>query len=378
MKKTMEEYINETSAVMLHNIENRDELIKPIISRLCSNPSITTLSIVASGSSYNAALSALAFMRAHLPWQIELITPFEFTYYGGTGRNREYLFISQSGNSTNTLEAVRSANDRGIHTTLLTGNADSSIAQAADDTILYGVGEESVGYVTKGVSTLTLFLMLLALEYPQTSKSGSIGRGTCSRILEQLTSAAINHQNMYKWAQYFCESNRSALLNMNHILIISCGRNMGTAREGALKISEMTHVQTSVYEIEEFLHGPDLQLTPEYTLFFIEGGDSAGKRVREVYEAIRVITPHAFLITPDAELLSTQLTNQCASALVQDKAEVHLTKAIYSPLYLTAAFQYIAYWVAKELNITGEHPLYARFEEIIQCKTDLYTEDSPF
>ena len=54
----------------------------------------------------------------------------------------------------------------------------------------------------------------------------------------------------------------------------------GVALEGALKIGETVHVPSPAYEVEEFIHGPNLQLTPGYTLFFFDAGDAAGERTR--------------------------------------------------------------------------------------------------
>lgn len=77
------------------------------------------------------------------------------------------------------------------------------------------------------------------------------------------------------------------MLSMKHVFFLGCGANIGTAREGALKLSEMLHVQTNDFEIEEFLHGPDLQLTPEYTLFLFREEierESARKRFTKLQE----------------------------------------------------------------------------------------------
>ena len=61
-----------------------------------------------------------------------------------------------------------------------------------------------------------------------------------------------------------------------------------------------------------------------------------------------------------------------------DLREENGTDEIVSPLYLSAFFQYLAYWTAKNRNITTEHPLYIKFEERIHCKTSDYEEDLPF
>lgn len=103
---------------------------------------------------------------------------------------------------------------------------------------------------------------------------------------------------------------------------------MGTVKEGSLKLSELVHIPTASFETEEFIHGPDLQLTPDYTLFFVSSGDPAGKRTEEICGAAREITENSFLIKADLR-------------------EENGTDEIVSPLYLSAFFQYLAYWTAK-------------------------------
>ena len=119
----------------------------------------------------------------------------------------------------------------------------------------------------------------------------------------------------------------------------------------------MVHVQTSVYEAEEFIHGPNLQLTPEYTLFFLDSADKAGMRIRDIWQASREITDHTFLIS--------------AGKFSETMAEL-------TGFYLVAFFQYIAYRVSKELSIETEHPLFERFDRKIPCKTEEYKETEPF
>lgn len=356
LPKTMEDYIQETSSVLSENINHRKELLRPMFHWL-EQEGIREgkqLVIVASGSSYNAVYSALPFMRKYMKNEIHLMTPFSFSYYEEFKENYIYIFVSQSGCSTNVVEAIQKYQKTGRKALAVLGNGNSAIGKMADQYIEYGAGEEKVGYVTKGMSTLCCFFMLAALELEAEAMDPDI----YNSVVEELKTAAKNHKEMYEEAKIFCSEHKKPLLSMKKVFLISCGANLGTVMEGALKLSEMVHIQTTSYEIEEFIHGPDLQLTPEYTLFFVSGRDQAGKRIEEIYSAAGEITEKAFLI--------------------QLEEEQYKISEIVSPLYLTAFFQYLACWTARELNITTEHPLYGAFEKKIHCKTDDYEEESPF
>lgn len=362
MGKTMEQYIAETSGTLKQNLADREQLLEPAICVL-SGQKPDKLVIIASGSSYNAAICARGFMERYLGNRVEIQTPFSFIYYGRVKPSQAYLFVSQSGSSTNMIGALRKCKICGQQAIAVVGKRDSAMGREADVVIEYGVKEETVGYVTKGMSTLTLFFMMLAMECAvhklMAGESESPGQETYLEDLEELQSAAENHGTVFRYAKEYCRKHEKAMLSMKHVFFLGCGANMGTAKEGALKLSEMLHVQTCDYEAEEFLHGPDLQLTPDYTLFFIHGGDKAGERIEEIYHAAREVTDASYLVS---------VRNM----------PVKPTKEEITPLYLTAFFQYLAYYAAKELKIVGEHPLFERFEERISCKTDDYTEETPF
>ena len=362
MGKTMEQYIAEISKVLKQNIANREKIVEPVCNVLYEDKS-DRLVIIASGSSYNAAVCAEAFMKHYLGERVKIQTPFSFTCYEKVKPTDAYLFVSQSGSSTNMIEALEKCNAYGIRTVAIVGKKDCDMGRKADVTAEYGVGEETVGYVTKGMSTLTLFFMLLAMECARkgilfAEESGDL-QDIYEKDLQDLEKAAENHNIVYRYAKDFCKNKEKAMLSMKHVFFLGCGANIGTAREGALKLSEMLHVQTNDFEIEEFLHGPDLQLTPEYTLFFIQGGDRAGERTEEIYEAAREVTDMAYMISVK-------------------EIPVSQTKERVTPLYLTAFFQYLAYYSAKKMRIIGEHPLFARFEQRISCKTENYVEEAPF
>ncbi len=357
MQKTMEDYIREISETLLTNIENREEAVKPLVKRLTSNgiEEGKALVWVASGSSYNAISGALAYMKLYLNNEVRLITPYDFCYYEERKDSNIYLFVSQSGCSTNIVDAVKRYQQMGGYAIAVLGNCDTELARLADEVVEYGVGEEVVGYVTKGVMALTCFCMMTALEIAKES----IDEARYQNALEELKRAAANHYKVYEIAKEYCKENEKALLSMEHVMIMGGGANIGTIREGALKLAEMLHVQTTFYEVEEFIHGPNLQLTPQYTLFFVEGGDEGGKRVKEIYEASKEMTDKTFLIS--------------ASQWDVEKTEESVT-----PLYLTAFFQYLACWAARELDIRREHPFYIRFKEHVKNKTADYKEESPF
>lgn len=350
MARTMEDYIREIPQAARENIKNRKELT----ARFAGWYKKGKLVIVASGSSYNAAVMAEPFLKQKMDMDVSVITPFSYVCDERIPSRREqYLFVSQSGCSTNVLEAVRKHRENGFETAAAVGNADSAIAREADVVMDYGAGEETVGYVTKGMSLLCLFFMLCGLEV----KAYHMSEEKYKHYVRVLKGMAKNHEAVLRWAEKFYTVHEKSFLSMRHVYFMGSGSNWGAVLEGALKVGEMVHVQTSAYEAEEFIHGPDLQLTPEYTLFFLDSGDKAGARIRDIWQASKEITDHTFLVSA---------------------GEFPETMAELTGFYLAAFFQYAAYRISKELGIKAEHPLFVRFDSKIPCKTQDYEETAPF
>lgn len=63
-----------------------------------------------------------------------------------------------------------------------------------------------------------------------------------------------------------------------------------------MKFQETLKVPTVYYESEEFIHGPDMQLTPDYSVFFIDCGKTSD-RLYDIYKATLLITEHCYMIT---------------------------------------------------------------------------------
>ena len=109
-KLTMMDYIEETPRVLQYNIHNRKELLKPLFDYSSRQNSKTSLFLIASGSSYNACHIARSFLLKCLDIPVRILTPYTFTYYEHDfNENDLIIVISQSGLSTNAIEALKKA-----------------------------------------------------------------------------------------------------------------------------------------------------------------------------------------------------------------------------------------------------------------------------
>ena len=145
-KPTMLTYIEETPMQLELNNNNSKELTKELVN-LYLQKKYKTIWIIASGSSSNASNCAKPFMMKYLHCNVEIVPPNTFLYSDLTYTDDDFIFvISQSGCSTNSIDALKKLKSINKKAIGITGNINSDFKDYADVVIDYGVGEETVGY----------------------------------------------------------------------------------------------------------------------------------------------------------------------------------------------------------------------------------------
>lgn len=362
-QKTMLDYIASCPQFIRENVAHSTELTRPLVEEFVGG-GYQNLWIVACGSSANGSLCARQFVRRHLGCEVKLVTPFQFVASEHDFAPTDMVVVvSQSGYSLNALDAVRVIRERGRRCIGLTGDTDSDLAQVCDVVANYGVGRETVAYVTRGVTMLALFFMLFAIEAAK-----ALGKKTedeAGAVKAQLLAAADRNEEMRLAAVDFLQAHYHGLSGMTNAYVCGVGANLGTAAEGALKFGETISVPTAAYEVEEYIHGPNIQMTPRYTVVLIDGGEGSA-RIRQIYEASRIVTPNAYLITCDAAYTGDNvLTLPCG-------LPEEITPLCFLPFFQTVAFQ-----LTEDLDRWNKHPLQRKMEKACSSKSENY-KNSPF
>ena len=363
MAKTMFDYINSSTELIEENLKKRIALTETMVNEYIKGP-YHNITIVASGSSNNAAQCARLYMEKVLKCKVTVISPFEFIHAEHSVASDEMVIaVSQSGYSVNTMEALKFINDKlNRKAIVLTGDLNSDIVSVADMAVDFGVGEETVGYVTKGVIALSLYLMLFALEADKMCKI--IGRNEYDTWVREFEKVSGAHEKMIVATKKFYADNIKALTSLQTVYICSVGANMGTAMEGALKVGETIQVPGIAYELEEYIHGPNLQLTPNYTVFFIDGG-LASDRTQEIFEATGVITDKTYMLTNKKGLEGKNIINP----------DFEINELI-TPLAFLPFFQILSYQITEDTHKWKKHPLMDEMKRLAGAKTLNY-ESSP-
>lgn len=338
----MLDYVLMANARLRENLARARELVAPAVSAILDADRPSALRIVASGSSRHAALAARHHMQRSLGMPVTVITSEAFcAFEHDFPRDAFNIAISQSGYSTNTLAALDFMRERGMPVIALTGNPAAPIRAHASVVVDYGVGVESVDFVTMGVQSLIEFLMLFGLL--ASHALGTLSEPDLEHGLSGISNAVDAHAGALDAAEAFASANRLVLARLSPTSFVGNGPNLGVVQEAALKFCETLKHPAMYFEGEEFIHGPQMQIAPGHVTFIID--DPAGSsRLREVFHVIRAVSSDTFLVTshPDGE------GGELAIPLVEDPLACAIPNL--------APFQYIAADVTGKLGCWDVHP----------------------
>lgn len=357
-RPTMLTYVHETPSVLRSQLER--DVAAPLAQAFVAG-SHSRVRIIACGSSKNAATIARPYVRSVLGREVDIVEPYTFCAYERDAHAATFTFVvSQSGYSTNALAALAAIRESGGRAIGVTGDPASDFAGASDLLVDYGVGVELVGYVTKGVSALANFLCLFALDVARAE--GRIDDAEREREVARLADVAGDLARVAGDAPAALTARYKELSNLERVFMVGAGANYGIACEGALKFGECLQIPAMALELEEYLHGPNLQLSPDYAVFFNLVGSRDHARGRQLVEATRLVTDHVFVLTDDPEAAGADV-----SLAPQDGS-------LAAPIALLPYYQTLAYQLTDDRHLWHKHPLVSAFDRAVSGKSENYVD----
>ena len=216
---------------------------------------VRNVQIVACGTSYHAGMVARYWLEelAGIPCQVEVASEFRYRKVV-VQPDTLFVTISQSGETADTLAALRNAKDAGYLASLAVCNVGiSSLVRESDLCLLTQAGPEIGVASTKAFTTQLVGLMLLTLALGQVRGSLSAEKETelvaeLRRLPTRLGEALAMDTTVEKIAEHFAEK--------HHTLFLGRGAQYPVAMEGALKLKEISYIHAEAYPAGELKHGP--------------------------------------------------------------------------------------------------------------------------
>lgn len=236
---------------------NNNSLRRDVAPRLAGwlNPRGEVL-VAASGSSRHAGLAAEVMFEDLCGLAVDVEYASEYSCRRDTKRRQpSVIVISQSGETSDTLAALRSARQRGQNTLALANVAGSTILQEADFAMELGAGRELAVPATKSFTCQLCALYLLALY-----ESEHLGAMSLGEVQERIVELhALPHQIEHQLEGW--RGQMTILASKYHdatgFIYLGRGVHYAIAREGALKMKESSYLQAEGYPAGELKHGPN-------------------------------------------------------------------------------------------------------------------------
>ncbi|WP_373485921.1 glutamine--fructose-6-phosphate transaminase (isomerizing) [Acetobacterium malicum] len=254
--------------MMKEMVEQPKAMMEALMGRCCDNGAsftglkldaemmkhINRIQIVACGTAYHAGMVGKYYFEKFARISVETEAASEYRYKNPiVDENTLLIVISQSGETADTLAAIRLAKERGAWVLAVTNVVGSSIAREADDVIYTNAGPEIAVASTKAYVTQVGCMMLLASFLG--NLNGKMKKEDAARICHGLMMTpgliekALDTQDVIK---AFADRN----YEIDDLFYMGRGVDLYTSMEGSLKLKEISYIHSEAYAAGELKHGP--------------------------------------------------------------------------------------------------------------------------
>ena len=308
---------------------------------------LSRITIVACGTSFHAGLVARYWIEryARLPVDVDIAS--EFRYRNGVlPKDGLALFISQSGETADTLAALRYAKSQGSPVAVLVNTPGSSMTREADAVLTTKAGPEIGVASTKAFTTQLAVLACVAIALARAR--GAIDSATEARLCQALVEVPARVAEVLHRDQAI----RTLALNVakaRDVLFIGRGSSYPIALEGALKLKEISYIHAEGYAAGEMKHGPIALIDDGVPVIVCAPGDDLFDKTASNVEEVAARRGRVILLS-DAK--------GCArlKAIVEDCIEMPAVDPFVAPILYTVPTQLLAYHVAVAKGTDVDQP----------------------
>ena len=298
---------------------------------------VRNVQIVACGTSYHAGMVARYWLEelAGIPCQVEVASEFRYRKVV-VQPDTLFVTISQSGETADTLAALRNAKELGFLASLAICNVGiSSLVRESDLTLLTQAGREIGVASTKAFTTQLVGLLLLTLSLGQVR--GTLVNGVEATLVEELRrlptrlgEALAMDSTVEKIAELFAEK--------NHTLFLGRGAQFPVAMEGALKLKEISYIHAEAYPAGELKHGPLALVDNDMPVVTVAPNNELLEKLKSNLQEVRARGGELIVFADE----KAAMTNGEGTHVVQ-MPHIH---DILSPILYTIPLQLLSYYVA--------------------------------
>ncbi len=306
---------------------------------------IRHINIVSCGTSYHAGLVGKYIIEsiAGIPCMLDLAS--EYRYSSPPDIYPFTVFISQSGETADTIGAAKEARRRGCKTLGITNVLDSSLTREVDEVIYTQAGPEIGVAATKTFTTQLIVLYLMAIELGL--QRGKLLIEQAETYRNELRKLPRRVEVLLNDTEEIQDISKRVLANAEDIFFVGRNINYPVALEGALKLKEIAYIHAAGYPAGELKHGPFALLTRETPVVAICVKDST-------YE--KMLGNIGEIAARESPLIGVGQEDHELEKLCDEMVHIPDIPPLFSPVLINVVLQLFAYYTAYNLGRSIDKP----------------------
>lgn len=313
-----------------------------VLDRLVSSKRIV---ISACGTSWHAALVGEYMLEQYARIPVEVEYASEFRYRNPLLSSEDsILFISQSGETADTLAALREARNKGALALGICNVVGSTIARESMGGVYIHAGPEIGVASTKAFTSQLVVLALITLLI---SKRRGLKATECKKIAEALLEIPSKIEKILKLNEGI-EKLADEFKDSRNFLYLGRGYNFPVALEGALKLKEISYIHAEGYPAAEMKHGPIALIDEDMPVVFIAPKDSTYEKILSNIQEVRARGGRIIAVadSEDGEI----------DELVDFTIKIPRTIEMLTPILTSIPLQLLAYHIAVKKDLDVDQP----------------------
>lgn len=280
---------------------------------------------------------------AGIPTKVEYAS--EFSYRNGAfGAHTGLIAVSQSGETADTLNAIKEAKRRKMLTLGIVNVIGSSVAREVDAGIYNHVGPETAVASTKASTSQVLLLIMLAIYL---GRMHSLSKSEGQKILKEIQKLPILAEKVLKHANNIKKLAKKYKKN-NNFFFLGRKYNAGAAMEGALKLKECSYIHAEGINTTELKHGPLSLIDKNFPSLVIAPIDSMYEKNKTSIHEIKARGGKVIALTTEG--------NKELEHIADDVIYIPKTLEMLTPILAFIPMQLLAYYISVERGNDVDKP----------------------
>ena len=302
--------------------------------------------MVACGTSYHACMIGKHIFEANLRIPVETDIASEFRYRDPImGSEDMLILVSQSGETADTIAAMREGKRKGAYTLAICNVLGSTLAREADGVVFTHAGPEIGVASTKAFTTQISVLFLLLLNMGQ--KLGVMDSDTVRDLVVEIKKLPHKIQTILDNSSAVEELARK-YMTCKDFLYLGRGVNFPTSLEGALKLKEISYIHAEAYAAGEMKHGPIALIDENLPVAVVSPRDQTYQKTCSNIEEVLTRRGRVILFTDNP---AHEMISKIESVFVVPETIYEL-----EPILTVVPLQLLAYYIANLLGTDVDQP----------------------